>query len=87
MPDVQITYRYAEWKEDAVVAPLPDHIDPTDADAIDEWGRENYKRLYNELCDTNSRMITAGGAFIAWEDQFVADLDFPEAEYKTEVVG
>lgn len=83
---VRITRQYAEWKEDAIVVGLPLDIDPTDDDAVNEWAMENYDRLYLDAKARKTGEPVTSDAEIEWEDEFKADLDFPEAEITAELL-
>lgn len=83
---VRITRRYAEWKEDAIIAGLPLDIDATDDAAVNEWAMENYDRLYVDAKNRQEGKTAETDAEIAVEDKFVHDLDFPESEIDAELL-
>lgn len=84
MTTIRIKRRFAVWQEDAVQTDLPDNIDPTDKDAVSEWAFDNYERLYltakGGLIDDDTEVV------VEWEDEWIADMDFPEDEYIAEII-
>jgi hypothetical protein len=87
MTRVRLTYRYAEIREDAVSVDLPDHIDPTDSDALEVWAHSSYHYIAAAARAHRQRGTVGSDASIEWENEFYGDVDSFDAEYAVEVIG